>query len=170
MLCACLGIGARNIIPTAEAWVPAAPACASRSIDTTTRGASSYCHRPAFGTKSRWGGQRGRQQAVGATFAAAGGGGGGGAGGGWGIAAPTAATSACRQQSAAPAAFSCRSSSWRGRPVANALAVGATGAGTGAGRRGRVAVTMSMAEEGRGGYNAVLGALAIAGLGAVYYG
>lgn len=29
---------------------------------------------------------------------------------------------------------------------------------------------MSMAEEESGGYNAVLGALAIAGLGAVYYG
>ena len=47
----------------------------------------------------------------------------------------------------------------------NPLAVG------GAGRRGRVGVKMSMAEEERGDdNNAVLGALAIAGLGAVYYG
>lgn len=95
---------------------------------------------------------------MGATFAVAGGGGGG-------ITTPTAATSASRRQSAT--AFSSRSSSfssWRGRPVANALAAGV------AGGRGRVAVMMSMAEEERGGNNAVLGALAIAGLGAVYYG
>lgn len=48
--------------------------------------------------------------------------------------------------------------------MASALGVG------GAGRRGGADVMMSMAEEESGGYNAVLGALAIAGLGAVYYG
>lgn len=57
--------------------------------------------------------------------------------------------------------------------MASALqGVGAgAGARAGAGRRGRVGVVMSMAEEGRGGHSsAVLGALAIAGLGAAYYG
>lgn len=99
---------------------------------------------------------------MGTSFAIAGDGAGGvGGGGGWGVAAPTAAASG----TAVSFSLSSRESAWRGRPVANALAVG------GAGRRGRVGVMMSMAEEERGDYNnAVLGALAIAGLGAVYYG
>lgn len=154
MLCACLGLGARTLVPTAEAWIPAAPllhgrgtsASVSASLDTTrTRGGGAISYRPVLSAKGRWE----QHQGVGTTFAVASG------GGGWGVPAATSAT-----------AFSSRESGWRGRPVANCntLAVG------GAERRGRVGVTMSMAEEERGGYNAVLGALAIAGLGAVYYG
>lgn len=65
--------------------------------------------------------------------------------------------------------FSSRFSSLSGRPAAaNVVGVGVSG-----GRR-RVGVMMSMAEEDggaeSGAYNAALGALAIAGLGVLYYG
>ncbi|CAN0281730.1 unnamed protein product [Pylaiella littoralis] len=176
ILCACLGLGAQTIVPTAEAWAPAAtlwygrgPPTQSTSTSRRTAVRGAFSHRPpgyVGGNNNRgW-------QAMRAMPAVAGVSGGGGGGSGWGTTAPTAVGAVTfrqkQQQQSVRSAFSSRSSSSSGRPAANAIGAGV------AGRRRRTGVMMSMAEDDGGtesdGYNAALGALAIASLGVLYYG
>ncbi|CAN0179041.1 unnamed protein product, partial [Ectocarpus fasciculatus] len=158
MLCACLGLGAQSIVPAAEAWVPAAPLLVRQQQGrvappppTTTMhvggGAFSY-HHPSHGGSNRLGGQqqqrqRRRRLAAAPMRSQA-----------WGIERPFG-----------------HSSRWTGHGVV----VANNAAAAAGGRRGaRAGAMMSMAEEDGGtesqGYNAMLGAVALAGLGALYYG
>ncbi|CAN0486796.1 unnamed protein product, partial [Ectocarpus sp. 12 AP-2014] len=155
MLCACLGLGAQSIVPAAEALVSAAPALhvqqqgrAAPPPPTTVMhvggGVLSY-HHPSLGS-NRLGQQQQRQR--------------------------------CRRLAFAPIS----SQAWGiGRTFGqSALSPRRTGQGvvfannSAAGGRRRGGVIMSMAEEESGtesqGYNAMLGAVALAGLGALYYG
>ncbi|CAN0042595.1 unnamed protein product [Scytosiphon promiscuus] len=184
MLCACLGLGAHTIVPTTEAWVPAGPLLQGRgpsgspvtAAGTTAAMRGAFPRRPLYrGDENRWARQQQRQRqerlrgarVATSALAAAGTSGGEIGGRAWGTATATATATGLsvfrRQSASAPSSRS--SSSWPGRPVASASA---------GGRRGGVAVMMSMAEEDggaeSGGYNPVLGALALAGLGAIYYG
>ncbi len=175
ILCACLGLGAQAIVPTAEAWLAAAPPLQGRGSalapTAPRRGAISYAPSAHHGggyvvSTGRGGRWQQRWPSAGAISAVA-----GGSGGGWGSAAaatPAAATTTASRRLPRSASVFSRGSSWARRPVAGAG--GAAGGGVAGGGRGRVAVMMSMAEEEREGSNAVFGALALAGLGAVYYG
>ncbi|CBN75720.1 Hypothetical UPF0043 protein slr0305 [Ectocarpus siliculosus] len=164
MLCACLGLGAQSIVPAAEAWVPAAPALhvqqRGRVAQPPTKtmhvgggggggegGAFSY-HHPSQGSNRLGGQQQQRQRCRRLAFAPI-------SSQAWGI-----------ERTFGQSALSSR---WTGQGV-----VGANNNNAAAGGRRRGGVMMSMAEEDSGtesqGYNAMLGAVALAGLGALYYG
>ncbi|CAM9580098.1 unnamed protein product [Ectocarpus sp. 12 AP-2014] len=157
MLCACLGLGAQSIVPAAEALVPAAPALhvqqqgrvaplpPKTAMHVGGGGASSY-HHPSLGSKRLGGQQQQRQRCRRLAFAPI-------SSQAWGIERTFGQSALSSRRTGQGVVFANNSSAW--------------------GRR-RGGVIMSMAEEESGtesqGYNAMLGAVALAGLGALYYG
>ncbi|CAB1118283.1 unnamed protein product [Ectocarpus sp. CCAP 1310/34] len=160
MLCACLGLGAQSIVPAAEAWVPAAPALLVQQqgrvappptktmhVGVGARGGTFSYHHPSQGSNRLGGQQQQRQHCRRLAFAPI-------SSQAWGI-----------ERTFGQSALSSR---WTGQGVV----VANNNAAAGGRRMG--GVMMSMAEEDSGtksqGFNAMLGAVALAGLGALYYG
>lgn len=144
MLCACLGLTARTIVPAAGAWRPAAPP--ARTPATTSRGGRGGV---AFSAAAPW-----KNSFIPSTTPR------------------QALFSSSASSKAEP--ISRLGHSRQGYRLAWGGAVGVGGAGAVEGTRGRGGrPLMSMAEDGGAkgvDHNAVLGALALAGLGAIYYG
>ena len=149
--CACLGLGARTIVP-GEAWVPAGTIPLQASAG------------------GRWGGGSSRSSSAVSSTAAR---------GAFACRSTNTESRFGKSRPSTSLAYDHDRLGWGGRgggarAGASSRQVVSRSSYSSRGRRSAARPLMSMAEEEGGaekeGYNAVLGALAIAGLGAVYYG
>lgn len=152
MLCACLGLGATCIVPAAEAWVPAPPLLAQQQGPVASPPPPPTTMHVGHGSNTLRGQQQQQQQRQRRRRLAA---------------APISSREWAIERTLGQQ--SALSSRWTGQGVVVANNAAAAG-----GRR-RGGTVMSMAEEDSSGaesqgYNPMLGAVVLAGLGALYYG